>query len=309
MDNLICGHEHAVKWGPLIKGDIREAALLDHTFAQYRPCAVLHFAAFACVGESVADPGKYYDNNVAGTLSLLHAMQRHGCSSLVFSSSCATYGWSGDGAIVEDAPQRPMNPYGWSKFMVEQILRDFDAAYGFRHVALRYFNAAGADPDGELGEVHHPETHLIPLTIQTALGQRPHLDVYGTDYPTDDGSAIRDYIHVEDLADAHVRALDHLLQGGRSQALNLGTGRGYSVWEVVRAVERVSGRAVNVRRAPRRAGDPPVLVANAARAARVLGWQPRYDTLETTIRMAWVWHSRAVEEGVAHGERNREAAG
>lgn len=309
MDNLIYGHEHAVKWGPLINGDIRDAAVLDRAFAQYRPCAVMHFAAFAYVGESVADPGKYYANNVAGTLSLLQAMQRHGCSSLVFSSSCATYGWSGDGAIAEDAPQRPVNPYGWSKLMVEQILRDFDAAHGLRHVALRYFNAAGADPDGELGEAHHPETHLIPLAIQTALGQRPHLDVYGTDYPTDDGSAIRDYIHVEDLADAHVRALNHLLQGGRSQALNLGTGRGYSVWEVVRAVERVSGGTINVRRAPRRAGDPPVLVANAERAAKVLGWRPGYDTLETIIRTAWLWHSRAAGDGAACSERNREAAG
>ncbi len=309
MDNLIYGHEHAVKWGPLIKGDIRDGAVLDHAFVQYRPCAVLHFAAFAYVGESVADPGKYYGNNVAGTLSLLHAMQRHGCTNLVFSSSCATYGWSGGGAIVEDALQRPVNPYGWSKLMVEQILRDFDTAHGLRHVVLRYFNAAGADPDGELGEAHHPETHLIPLTIQTALGQRPHLDVYGTDYPTDDGSAIRDYIHVEDLADAHVRALNHLLQGGCSQVLNLGTGRGYSVWEVVRTVEHVSGRAVNVRRAPRRAGDPPVLVANAARAARVLGWRPRYDALETIVRTAWVWHSLAVGEGVTRSERDREAAG
>lgn len=300
LDNLVYGHEDAVKWGPLVKGDIGDDALLEQAFAHFNPCAVLHFAAFTYVGESVADPGKYYANNVAGSLSLLRAMQRQGCNRIVFSSSCATYGWPGDGAITEDTPQRPVNPYGWSKLMVEQMLRDFDTAHGFRHVALRYFNAAGADADGELGEAHDPETHLIPLTIQTALRQRPHLDIYGTDYPTEDGSAIRDYIHVEDLADAHVAALEYLLQGGRSEALNLGTGLGYSVWEVARTVERVSGMSVNLRRAPRRAGDPPVLVANAERAARVLGWRPRYETLESVIRTAWVWHSRGLQ-GAEHG--------
>lgn len=297
VDNLVHGHRHAVKWGPLVVGDIRDDALLARAMGQYRPCAVLHFAAFAYVGESVADPQRYYDNNIAGTLNLLRAMRNHDCSRIVFSSSCATYGCPGDIPIDEDAPQRPVNPYGWSKLMAEQILRDYDAAYGVTHVSLRYFNAAGADRDGDLGEEHDPETHLIPLAILTALGQRTHLDVFGTDHPTRDGSAIRDYIHVEDLADAHVAALQYLLRGGRSDAVNLGTGRGYSVWEVVRTVEKVSGMSLNARPAPRRAGDPAMLVANAGRARTVLGWRPRYGTLESIIRSAWAWHSRRVGGG------------
>lgn len=299
LDSLSRGRRHAVKWGPLVVGDIRDDVLLDRTMGQYRPCAVLHFAAFAYVGESVADPQSYYDNNVAGTLSLLRAMRRHGCTRMVFSSSCAVYGCPSDIPIAEDAPQHPVNPYGWSKLMAEQILRDFDAAYGIAYVVLRYFNAAGADREGELGEEHDPETHLIPLAIMTALGQRTHLEVYGTDHPTHDGSAIRDYIHVEDLADAHVAALQYLLRGGGSAAVNLGTGRGYSVWEVVRTVEKVSGRRLDARPAPRRAGDPPVLVADSGRACSLLGWRPRYGTLESIVRSAWDWHSRRLGDGQA----------
>jgi len=305
VDNLVYGHECAVKWGPFIKGDIHDGLLLDRVFGTFSPVAVLHFAAFAYVGESVSDPGKYYQNNVAGTISLLEAMRRNGCPNIVFSSTCATYGNPERVPISEDHPQRPINPYGKSKFMIEQILRDFHDAYGLRYASLRYFNAAGGDPDGETGEDHDPETHLIPLVVQAALGLRPFVEVFGSDYPTPDGTAVRDYIHVTDLAEAHVLALQHLLACGESFSLNLGTGKGHSVREVIRAVEEETGIKVPVREAPRRPGDPPMLVAKAARAAGHLHWKPRFTDIRFIVRTAVQWHrSRSVlMEGTAMERR------
>lgn len=236
-DNLVYGHEWAVRWGPLVKGDVLDAAALDHMFETYKPAAVIHFAAYAYVGESVAAPARYYRNNVAGTLSLLEAMLRHRCDKLVFSSTCATYGVPERVPITEDAVQRPINPYGATKWMIERILADFVAAYGLRATALRYFNAAGADEDVEIGEDHDPETHLIPRILDVAAGRASAITVYGNDYDTPDGTCIRDYIHVGDLADAHVRSLRQLLQGAAGSTYNLGTGQGTSVLEMVRCVE------------------------------------------------------------------------
>jgi len=290
IDNMACGHESAIRWGPGVRGDILDRAVLDSVFETYSPSAVLHFAAFAYVGESVVAPADYYRNNVCGTLQLLEAMRDHACNSLVFSSTCATYGIPGTLPVTEDHVQDPINPYGRSKRMIEQILCDFDRAYGMRHVTLRYFNAAGADPDGEIGEDHDPETHLIPLAIQAALGTRPFVEVFGADYPTPDGTAIRDYVHVTDLAVAHVLALSHLLAGRASAALNLGTGRGSSVREVIRAVEGATRRSVPVRESARRAGDPPALVAEPSRAIATLGWRPRFDQLDAIVETAVRWH-------------------
>ena len=290
VDNLVYGHEWAVQWGPLAKGDIRDGAFLDGVFASCRPVAVMHFAAFAYVGESVTDPEKYYQNNVAGTLSLLSAMRRHDCRRLVFSSTCATYGSPERLPLTEDCPQSPINPYGWSKLMMEQILRDFDRAYGISFAALRYFNAAGADRQGLIGEDHSPETHLIPLVCQAALGRIPHIEVFGTDYDTADGTCLRDYVHVDDLATAHLAALQRLLDGGGSRFLNLGAGKGVSVAEVIKAVEKVSGRPVPVRYGQRRAGDPHALYADASLAREVLGWSPVCSDIETIVDSAWRWH-------------------
>jgi UDP-arabinose 4-epimerase len=252
----------------------------------------MHFAAFAYVGESVADPNLYYRNNVAGSISLLEAMSRAGVNQIVFSSSCATYGVPERVPICEDTPQRPINPYGMSKLMVERVLADAGAAYGLRWVALRYFNAAGADPDGDVGENHDPETHAVPLAIEAALGKRPAFHLLGDNYPTPDGSAVRDYVHVSDLADAHVAALRHLVAGGASTALNLGVGRGVSVLELCAAIERVTGRAVPLRRAPRRPGDPPILVAAADKAERMLGWSARFREMDDIVRHAAAWIGR-----------------
>jgi UDP-glucose-4-epimerase GalE len=290
LDNLIYGHPWAVQWGPFIEGDIADARVLDRIFSDYRPKAVIHFAAFAYVGESVDHPAKYYQNNVAGSISLLEAMRRHGCNILIFSSSCATYGIPLQVPIPENHPQHPVNPYGRTKLMMEQIIQDYGSAYGIRYAILRYFNAAGADPEGQIGEDHDPETHLIPLLLQTAQGLRPYTEVYGTDYDTPDGTAIRDYIHVTDLADAHDRALKYLLQSGQSLCMNLGTGRGHSVMEVVRAVREVTGKAVTCRTADRRPGDPPALVATAEQARSVLGWKPAFTDIRETIETAWNWH-------------------
>lgn len=301
-DNLVYGHRQAVRWGPLEQGDIADRERLDAVIDRYRPAAVMHFAAYAYVGESVQDPGKYYRNNVAGTLTLLEAMRDHGIEPLVFSSTCATYGLPEKIPIAEDHPQRPINPYGASKLMIERILRDFEQAHGLRHVALRYFNAAGADPDGEIGEDHDPETHLIPLAIQAALGWRPRVDIYGTDYPTADGTAIRDYIHVTDLAVAHVQALEYLQGGGRNTVLNLGTGRGYSVREVIRTVEAVGGRPVPIGEAPRRPGDPAVLVADPRCGAERLDWRSSYSGLSDIIATAWQWHT-SVGDFEAHSTK------
>lgn len=291
-DNLVHGHRHAVQWGPFAEGDIQDRARLDAVIAEHAPEAVIHFAAFAYVGESVTDPGKYYRNNVAGTLSLMEAIRDHGIAHLVFSSTCATYGVPESVPITEDAPQHPINPYGQSKLTVERMMADFGRAHGLGWIALRYFNASGADPDGETGEDHTPETHLIPLILDAAMGRRPAITVFGDDYDTPDGSCIRDYIHVTDLADAHLRALEGLQRGLPSGAFNLGNGTGYSVFEVIQAVERVTGLTVPVEVGPRRPGDPDRLVGSAEKARRELGWQPRFAALDEIIRTAWTWHGK-----------------
>jgi UDP-glucose-4-epimerase GalE len=289
-DNLSRGHREFARWGLLEEGDIADGARLDAVFARHRIDAVMHFAALAYVGESVEQPALYYRNNVGGTLELLEAMRRAGVKRLVFSSTCATYGVPERMPITEDLPQQPINPYGATKLMIERVLRDYDPAYGLRSVALRYFNAAGCDPDGEVGEDHDPETHLIPRVLMAADGMLPRVDVFGTDYPTPDGTCLRDYIPVADLADGHVRALDYLERGGATTAINLGTGRAFSVREVIAAAERVTGRRVPVHEAERRAGDPPVLVADATRARAVLGFAPRFTEIETIVATAWKWH-------------------
>jgi UDP-arabinose 4-epimerase len=288
FDNLVYGHKWAVKWGPFVEGDLADGALVRRVLAEHKVTAVIHFAAYAYVGESVQNPRKYFHNNVVNTLNLLDAMVDTGVRDIVFSSTCAVYGEPQRVPIAEDHPRAPVSPYGESKLAVEKILHWYARAYGLRFAALRYFNAAGADPEGELGEDHDPETHLIPLAIEAALGGR-ELSIFGTDYPTPDGTAIRDYIHVADLADAHLRALEALAPGPARLRLNLGTGRGHSVREVVAAVERLSGRKVPARLGERRAGDPPALVADAREAAAVLGWKPRHPELDTIVAHAFRW--------------------
>ena len=291
-DNLVYGHKEAVKWGPFEEGDILDSDRLREVFDKYEPIAVIHFAAFGYVGESVVDPGKYYTNNVAGTLNLLEGMRDVGCEKIVFSSTCATFGIPGALPLTEASPQRPINPYGWSKLMIEQILADYDTAYGLKHVALRYFNAAGADLDGEVGENHTPETHLIPLVLEAALGKREKIVVYGNDYETPDGTAIRDYVHVMDLADAHVNSLELLATTGASDQFNLGSETGTSVKEIIDITASVSDRRVPFEYGPRREGDPPLLVANAEKAKRTLKWEPQFSDTETIIQSAYAWHKR-----------------
>ncbi|MBF0499162.1 MAG: UDP-glucose 4-epimerase GalE [Candidatus Riflebacteria bacterium] len=286
-DNLVCGHRDDVKWGPFIEGSLEDRTKLDNMLALYRPIAVMHFAAFAQVGESVLDPGKYYRNNVVGSLSLLEAMRDHGVKNLVFSSSAATYGMPAATPIPDDHAQNPINTYGWTKLMMERMMADFSAAHGLSWLALRYFNAAGADPDVEIGERHNPESHLIPLVLDAALGRRPNITVFGTDYQTPDGTCIRDYIHVSDLADAHVLALRHLQNGGISGGFNLGNGAGYSVKEVIETAEYVTGRKIPTLFGQRRAGDPPRLVGDASRARNILGWKPRFSDLGIIVEHAW----------------------
>jgi len=292
LDNLERAGLRDLPWGPLEVADTRDRGALDAILRRHRPEAVMHFVAYAYVGESVAEPGRYYYNNVLGTLTLLESLRQAGVGRFVFSSTCATYGIPSRVPLDEDHPQAPINPYGSSKLMVERILADFDRAHGLQSVALRYFNAAGADPDGEIGECHEPETHAIPLAIRAALGRLPRFHVFGTDYPTPDGSAIRDYVHVSDLADAHVLALEYLLAGGSSTALNLGTGLGHSVLQVVAAVEAETGQHVTLERAARRPGDPAVLVADAARARATLGWTPAITDLREIVRTAVAWERR-----------------
>ena len=287
FDDLSRGHADFVRWGPLVKGDILEAAALDAAFEQYRPGAVIHFAALAYVGESMSRPLDYYRVNVAGLVNVLEAMLRHGTRVIVFSSSCATYGIPDRLPIAESAPQRPINPYGCSKLAGEQILADARAAEGLRVAMLRYFNAAGADPEGELVERHNPETHLIPVAIDAAIGQGPPLHIFGTDYPTADGTCERDFVHVSDLAAAHVEALRHLNATNPALILNLGTGKATSIRSVISAVERVTGRAVPVVHAARRLGDPPVLVADASLAHDLIGFEPRLSDLDTIVATAW----------------------
>lgn len=296
LDNLSNGHRaiaSEVLQVPLIVGDTRDRALLDHLFAEHPIEAVIHFAASIEVGESVRDPGNFYANNVSGSLTLLQAMVAAGCQQLVFSSTCATYGLPQVIPIPEDHPQAPINPYGRSKWMVEQFLQDFQAAYGLRSVIFRYFNAAGADPQGDLGEAHDPETHLIPLILQAAAGQRPSIQVYGTDYPTPDGTCIRDYIHVCDLADAHVRGLTYLADGGATTAFNLGNGNGFSVKDVIATAEQVTQRSIPVQFGDRRPGDAIALVGSSEKARQILGWTPQFPNLETMIQHAWQWQHRS----------------
>lgn len=293
IDDLSTGHTHNVKWGPLVRASLSDTAAVRSVLREHKIEAVVHFAGSALLGESVSQPLAYFQNNVGGTMSLLQAMLDVGVKDIVFSSTCATYGMPIAVPITEDQPQRPINPYGESKLAIERMLEWMGLARQIRWVALRYFNAAGADPDGELGEEHEHETHLIPLAIGAVLKQRERLQIFGTDYPTPDGTAIRDYIHVTDLASAHISALQFLNKGGESRAFNLGTGTGASVLEVIAMVETVAGRKVPSVAAPRRAGDPPVLVASSEMARRMLQWEPSYSSLETIVETAWRWHSGA----------------
>lgn len=289
LDNLSTGFGAAVKTGQLYVGEMEDAALVDSILVGHRIEAVMHFAACALVGESVTDPAKYYRNNVMATLALLESMRRRDVRKLVFSSTCATYGIPQSVPISEREPQQPVNPYGFTKLVVERALADYAAAYGFGYAALRYFNAAGASPAGDIGEDHDPESHLIPLVLQVALGQRPQITIFGDDWPTPDGTCVRDYVHVDDLGAAHLAALERL-EPGSGIKLNLGTGRGYSVREVIDVCREVTGRQIPEVIGPRRAGDPPELVADAREAARLLGWTPKYQTLRPIVETAWNWH-------------------
>lgn len=291
LDNLSLGHKEAVKWGPLYQGNLDDKELLHRIFFTHNIEAVMHFAAFCYVGESVQAPLKYYENNISATLGLLQSMMENNVKKLIFSSTCATYGEPKELPLTEDHPQNPINPYGRTKLMMEQILDDFDTAYDLKSVCLRYFNAAGADPDGELGEDHDPETHLIPLVINTAMGLRDELKVFGNDYDTEDGTCIRDYIHINDLAQAHYLSLNHLLADGASKRYNLGNGSGYSVMEVIKCVEKIAGKTLPYSYAERREGDPAKLVGSSEKIIAELGWKPGFEKLETIIETAWNWHN------------------
>ncbi len=293
LDNLINGHRDVVEQVlkvPLIIGDMADKNLLEEIFKDYSISAVIHFAAYAYVGESVKSPAKYYRNNVAGTLTLLEAMATAGVNQFVFSSTCATYGIPDSFPITENSPQVPINPYGASKKMVERLLTDISQASALKYVCFRYFNAAGAHPDQDLGEDHDPEPHLIPSVIYAALGKRKAISIFGSDYPTRDGTCIRDYIHVVDLAQAHVLGLEYLLNGGDSQIFNLGNGQGFSVQEVIDIAKEVTRREITVEKGDRRPGDPAILVSSSEKAQKVLGWQPQYPDLKTIMTHAWQWH-------------------
>jgi UDP-glucose 4-epimerase len=295
LDNLVYGHRDLVSEVlevELIPGDVGDRPLVEKVLADFNIQAVMHFAAYAYVGESVTNPAKYYRNNVAGSLALLEAMVNVGVKSLVFSSTCATYGIPKQLPLLETHPQQPINPYGMTKLMVEAMLTDFDRAYDLRSVRFRYFNAAGADPEGRLGEDHNPETHLIPLVLQTALGHRRQISIFGTDYDTPDRTCIRDYIHVTDLAQAHVQGLEYLLQGGATEVFNLGNGNGFSVREVIEAGKAVTGRSIPVVESERRPGDPGILIGSATKAQKILGWQPLYPEIEVIMEHAWRWHQK-----------------
>ncbi|MDJ0676872.1 MAG: UDP-glucose 4-epimerase GalE [Calothrix sp. MO_167.B42] len=295
LDNLVYGHQDLVEkvlQVELIVGDIGDRSLLDNLFHNRNIAGVMHFSAYAYVGESVKEPAKYYHNNVVGTLNLLGAMEAAGVHRFVFSSTCATYGIPQVIPIPEDHSQKPINPYGATKLMVERILADFDVAYNLKSVCFRYFNAAGADPHGRLGEDHSPETHLIPLVLFTALGKRESISMFGTDYDTPDGTCVRDYIHVSDLADAHVLGLEYLLKGGDSQAFNLGNGKGFSVKDVIETAKQVTGKEIKIIECDRRPGDPPILIGSAKKATTILGWQPQYSSLQDILTHAWQWHQK-----------------
>ena len=295
LDNLVYGHRELVESElktELIVGDIGDRALLDRLFADRQIDAVMHFSAYAYVGESVTDPAKYYRNNVVATLTLLEAMVAANIKKFIFSSTCATYGIPKSVPIPEDHPQSPINPYGATKLMVERILADFGTAYGLKSVCFRYFNAAGADPGGRLGEDHNPETHLIPLVLLAAMGKRDSISIFGTDYPTPDGTCIRDYIHVTDLANAHLLGLQYLFEGGDNQVFNLGNGNGFSVKEVIEAAKQVTGQEIAVVECDRRPGDPPALVGSSEKAKQVLGWQSQYADLHQIVTHSWDWHQK-----------------
>lgn len=293
FDNLVYGHREAVKWGKFEQGDLSNIEDIERVFNKYSIEAVFHFAAYAYVGESVVNPEKYYYNNVSNTLNLLKVMREHGCRKIIFSSTCATYGEPERVPITEDMPQNPINPYGATKLMMERILKDYYRAYGIEFVVLRYFNAAGADPEGEIGESHDPETHIIPLVLDAASGRRENIKVFGTDYETLDGSCVRDYIHVYDLATAHLLALHYLEQGKESDFFNLGNELGTSVLQVIDSVKKVTGREFKVTLTDRRPGDPAVLVGSSRKAQEILGWEPIYKDIDKIVEHAWKWHERA----------------
>jgi len=297
FDNLSTGWAQAVKYGPLVQGDLTDRAAVDGVFADYEPVAVIHFAALSLVGEAMRDPGKYWRNNVLGSLTLIEAAVAAGCLEFVFSSTCATYGEQDGTVLAEDSPQQPINAYGSSKRAVEEILRDFEASHGLRSVIFRYFNVAGADPDGELGEFHRPETHLIPVMLEAIDGQRPELVIHGEDYDTHDGTCVRDYVHVQDLVEAHALGLEWLKAGKDSRVFNLGTGAGFSVREVISHCRAATGRTVPHRFGPRRAGDAASLVSGSQRAIAELGWEPNRSSLRVMIRDAWNWHQKGGYSG------------
>lgn len=290
LDNLVHGHREFAKWGRFVQMDLGDEAGLEKLLAAEKFDAVLHFAGYIAVGESVRDPETYYQNNVSNTLKLLTAMRRVGVNTLVFSSTAAVYGNPVHVPLDENHPLAPINPYGRTKLIIEQALKDFSLAYGLRSVALRYFNAAGAAPGAGIGERHNPETHLIPLVLEAALGKRPSVAVYGTDYDTPDGTCVRDYIHVDDLAAAHVLALDYLKNGGETDCFNLGNGNGFSVNEVIKTARRVTDCEIRAEAVPRREGDAPRLIASSEKAKKILGWKPKYTGLDEIVRTAWVWH-------------------
>jgi len=288
LDNLVYGHEWAVKWGPFVKADLCDQRALNHCFKKYQPVAIIHFASFAYVGESVTDPSKYYNNNVACSLNLLNAMHKHSCNKIVFSSTCAVYGTPKKLPLTEKHPCAPINPYGHSKLMIEQIMADYGKAYGLQHVALRYFNAAGADPNTEIGEDHDPETHLIPLALKASLPGREPLTVFGADWDTRDGTCVRDYVHVCDLADAHLLALKYL-EDNPCGTFNLGNGNGHSIMDIITSIENETGNKVNWIPGARRKGDPARLIADSTKAVTNLGWKPKYTDLDQIMSHAWKW--------------------
>lgn len=292
LDNLSFGHEYAVKWGKLIVGDIADKDLLDEIFTTYKIETVMHFSAFAFVGESVTSPQKYYQNNVVNTLNLLNTMIKHDVKKFIFSSTCATFGEPEYTPIDEAHPQNPINPYGLSKLMVEKILKDYDKAYGLKSVVLRYFNASGADPETEIGEDHTPETHLIPLVLDVAIGKREDIKVFGNDYNTPDGTCVRDYIHVNDLADAHYLGIKYLEKEKKSNQFNLGNGTGFSVMQIIDTAKKITGKNINFTVAPRREGDPSTLIGGSKKATEILTWKPRYANIEDIIQTAWNWHKK-----------------
>ncbi|MDB5490281.1 MAG: galE [Micavibrio sp.] len=296
-DNLISGNEAAVKWGPLEVGDIRDRQALSAVIKKYRPASIMHFAALIQVGDSVKNPAEFYDNNIHGSQCLLEEARQNGITNMVFSSTAAVYGSPLSDAITEAHPLRPINPYGNSKLAMENMIRDYSAAYGSQYAILRYFNAAGADDDGQIGTAYKTDTHLVPLLMQVASDKLPQIQIFGTDYDTHDGTAIRDYIHVMDLAEAHVLALRHMMKNKGNLTLNLGTNNGQSVREVVNTVRRITGHTVPAQEFDRRTGDPAVLVANATEAQRILNWQPLYSDIETIVSTAWAWRRKQNKQG------------